>query len=111
MTLCNLGLQKRIEVFISLVRRVFCLFIRGFVPQVCEALSVGRVSAPAGVAPEALEEWEHSSKGYEHRVCTVDWVARPFSIRFSRPRHYFSRHRHSAGNATRIPSRPIQTAH
>ena len=35
----------------------------------------GRVSAPAGVAPEALEEWEHSSKGYEHRVCTVDWIA------------------------------------
>ena len=32
----------------------------------------GRVSAPAGVAPEALEEWEHSSKGYEHNVC---WLA------------------------------------
>ena len=32
----------------------------------------GRVSAPSGVAPEALEEWEHSSKGYEHNVC---WLA------------------------------------
>ena len=32
----------------------------------------GRISAPAGVAPEALEEWEHSSKGYEHNVC---WLA------------------------------------
>ena len=32
----------------------------------------GHVSAPAGVAPEALEEWEHSSKGYEHNVC---WLA------------------------------------
>ena len=28
----------------------------------------GHVSAPTGVAPEALEEWEHSSKGYEHNV-------------------------------------------
>ena len=34
--------------------------------------SWGRVSAPAVVAPEALEEWEHSSKGYEHNVC---WLA------------------------------------
>ena len=32
----------------------------------------GRVSAPTGVAPEALEEWEHLSKGYEHNVC---WLA------------------------------------
>ena len=28
----------------------------------------GRVSAPAGVAPEALEECLHSSKGYERRL-------------------------------------------
>ena len=28
----------------------------------------GRVSAPAGVAPEALEECLHSSKGYKRRI-------------------------------------------
>ena len=54
MTLCNLGLQKSNEVFISLVRRAFCLFIRGFVPRVCEALFVGarqrtRVCSPRGL--------------------------------------------------------------
>jgi len=111
MTLCNLGLQKNNEVFIFFWRGVpfACLF--GVLSlEFVKLFPWGRVSAPAGVAPEALEEWEHSSKGYEHRVCTVDRVARPFSVRFSRPRHYFSRHRHSAGNATRIPSRPIQTA-
>ena len=53
----------------------------------------GHINAPVGVAPEALEEWEHSSKGCEHNVCMVDWVLGPLSVRFSRPRHYFSRHR------------------
>ena len=47
------------------------------------------MSAPAGVAPEALEEYEHSSKGYEYRACVVDRVAQPFIIRFSRFRHSF----------------------
>ena len=28
----------------------------------------GRVSAPTGVAPEALEECLYSSKGYKHRL-------------------------------------------
>ena len=49
----------------------------------------GRVSAPAGVAPEALEECEHLSKGYEYRACVVDRVTQPFNIRFSRFRHSF----------------------
>ena len=49
----------------------------------------GCMSAPAGVAPEALEECKHSSKGYEYRVCVVDRVTRPFSIHFSRFRHSF----------------------
>ena len=71
----------------------------------------GCINAPVGVAPEALEEWKHSSKGYEHRVCMVDWVAGPLSVRFSRPRHYFSRHRHSAGYATHALFGPIQMAH
>jgi len=47
------------------------------------------MSAPTGVAPEALEEYEHSSKGYEYRACVVDRVAQPFIIRFSRFRHSF----------------------
>ena len=71
----------------------------------------GRVSAPADVAPEALEEWKHSSKGYERSVYMVGWVAGPLSVRFSRPRHYFSWHRHSASKATFAPCEPIQTAH
>ena len=71
----------------------------------------GRVSAPADVAPEALEEWKHSSKGYERSVCMVGWVAGPLSVRFSRPRHYFCWHRHSASKATFAPCEPIQTAH
>ena len=49
----------------------------------------GRVSAAAGVAPEALEECEHSSKGYERRVCVVDQVTLPLSIPFSRFQHSF----------------------
>ena len=35
--------------------------------------SWGRVSAPAGVAPEALEECLHSSKGYKRRSA---WLIR-----------------------------------
>ena len=54
----------------------------GWVPPLQEILVLecvkfppwGRVSAPVGVAPEALEEWKHSSKGYEHHVCMVDRV-------------------------------------
>ena len=72
-----------------------CSITWGFIPRICEVLSVERISAPAGVAPEALEEWKHSSKGCEHNVCMVDWVSGPLSIHFSRPRHYFSRHRRS----------------
>ena len=71
------------------------MILKGIIPRICEVLSVERVSAPAGVAPEALEEWKHSSKGCEHNVCMVDWVSGPLSIHFSRPRHYFSRHRRS----------------
>ena len=37
----------------------------------------GRISAPVGVAPEALEEWKHSSKNYKRRVCVVDRVRQP----------------------------------
>ena len=38
----------------------------------------GRVSAPAGVAPEALEECLHSSKGYKRRPAwLLNWGGRP----------------------------------
>ena len=49
----------------------------------------GRVSAPAGVAPDALEECAHSSKGYECRICMVDRVRQSLSFCLSRPRHSF----------------------
>ena len=54
MTLFNLGLQKSSEVFISLARRAFCLFIRGFVPRVCEALFVGVRQRTRGCSPRGL---------------------------------------------------------
>ena len=41
----------------------------------------GRVSTPAGVAPEALEECLHSSKGYKHRPAwLLNWGGRPASF-------------------------------
>ena len=55
----------------------------------------GRASAPAGVAPEALEECLHSSKGYIRRPAwLLYWGGRPASfsagigIRFSRPQFF-----------------------
>ena len=54
MTLCNLGLQKSNEVFISLARRAFCLFIWGFAPRVCEALSMGARQRTRGCSPRGL---------------------------------------------------------
>ena len=51
MTLCNLGLQKSNEVFISLARRAFYLFIRGFVPRDCEALSMAARQRTRGCSP------------------------------------------------------------
>ena len=55
----------------------------------------GRVSAPAGVAPKALEECLHSSKGYIRRpTWLLYWGGHPASfsagigIPFSRPRHF-----------------------
>ena len=41
----------------------------------------GRVSAPAGVAPEALEECLWSSKGYKRRPAwLLHWGGRPVSF-------------------------------
>ena len=41
----------------------------------------GRISAPAGVAPEALEESLYSSKGYKHRPAVLlRWGGRPASF-------------------------------
>ena len=41
----------------------------------------GRVSAPAGVAPEALEECLFSSKGYKRRPAgLLHWGGRPASF-------------------------------
>ena len=55
----------------------------------------GRVSAPAGVAPEALEESLCSSKGYKCCPTVLPHQGgRPASF-FSRQRHSFSRPRHS----------------
>ena len=55
----------------------------------------GRVSAPAGVAPEALEECLHSSKGYKRRSA---WSIRcgdlpssfsaDLGVLFSRPQRF-----------------------
>ena len=67
-TLCNFDSQKAMKS--SLLWRgvsFACLF--GVLSlELVKFFPWGRVSAPAGVAPEALKEWEHSSKGYEHSV-------------------------------------------
>ena len=65
-------------------------------PRICVKFPPwGRVSAPADVAPEALEESLYSSKGYKHRPAgLLHWDGRPTSF-FSRHRHSFSRPRHS----------------
>ena len=66
-----------------------------FGPRMCGVFSVGRVSAPAGVAPEALEECLLSSKGYKRRSAwLINWGDSPASfsaglgIPFSRLRHF-----------------------
>ena len=109
-TLCNLCLQEVMKSSFSWCGFASCLITRGFSLELVKFLPWGHVSAPTGVVPEALEEWNHSSKGYEHYVCLVGWVPGPHSVRFSRPRRYFSRHRHSTGNATCALFRPVQTA-
>ena len=61
----------------------------GWVPPLQEILVLecvkfppwGRVSAPAGVAPEALEECLYSSKGYKRRLAgLLYWGGRPASF-------------------------------
>ena len=61
----------------------------GWVPPLQEILVLecvkfppwGRVSAPAGVAPEALEECLYSSKGYKrHPTWLLHWGGRPASF-------------------------------
>jgi len=93
-SLCNIFSQKAMKSLLLWRGLLFCLIIRGFAPRACEVLSVGARQRTLGCSPKALEEWEHSSKGCKHNVCTVDWATGPLSIRFSRPRHYFSRHQH-----------------
>ena len=47
----------------------------------CEVSSVGRVSAPTGVALDALEECLYSSKGYKRRpVGLLHWGGRSASF-------------------------------
>ena len=94
-----------------MARFAFRLIHKGTIPRICEVLYVGARQRSRGCSPETLEEWKHSSKGYERSVCMVGWVAGPLSVRFSRPRHYFCWHRHSASKATFAPCEPIQTAH
>ena len=55
----------------------------------------GRVSAPAGVAPKAMEECLHSSRGYKRRPAwLIDWGDCPASfsaglgVPFSWPRRF-----------------------
>ena len=49
--------------------------------NMCEVSPRGRVSAPAGVAPEALEECLYSSKGYKCRPAVLlRWGGRPASF-------------------------------
>ena len=61
----------------------------GWVPPLQEILVLecvkfppwGRVSAPVGVAPEALEECLYSSKGYKRRLAgLLYWGGRPASF-------------------------------
>jgi hypothetical protein len=53
-----------------------------------------------------LEEWKHSSKGCEHRVCMVDWVARVHSVCFSRPRRSFQLEMHPRFLSVRFKQLP-----
>ena len=70
-TLCNLYLHGAIKSPFLLYGK----YDRGYrdvqrvtvLEYVCEVSLWGRVSAPAGVAPEALEECLYSSKGYKRR--------------------------------------------
>ena len=63
-------------------------YTEGYDPRICVKVpSWGRVGAPAGVAPEALEECLYSSKGYKRRHAGLPhWGVRPASF--------------SAGNST-----------
>ena len=50
-------------------------------PNMCEVSPWERISAPAGVSPEALEECLYSSKGYKRRPAgLLHWGGRPASF-------------------------------
>ena len=57
-------------------------YTEGYRPQICVKFPPwGRVSAPTGVAPEALEEYLYSSKGYKRRPAgLLHWGGRPASF-------------------------------
>ena len=68
-TLCNLYLHCAIKSLFLLYEkydRGYMGHKEGYMPRICvKSPSRGRISAPAGVAPEALEECLCSSKGYK----------------------------------------------
>ena len=52
-----------------------------FGPRMCEVSCVGARQRTRGVAPEALEECLHSSKGYKRRPAwLLHWGGRPVSF-------------------------------
>ena len=67
-TLCNLYLQKAMKSSLLWRGMPFACLFGVLSLELVKFFLWGRVSAPMGVAPEALEKWEHSSKGYEHSV-------------------------------------------
>ena len=81
---------------IVVLMRAFKLVCRGFRFLECVKFPPwGRISAPASVAPEALEECLHSSKGYKYRPawltdwgdCSSSFLA-GIGVPFSRPQHF-----------------------
>ena len=65
MTLCNLGLQKVMKSSFLWRGLLFACLLGVLSLELVKFFPWGRVSAPASVAPEALEENLCSSKGYK----------------------------------------------
>ena len=94
-TLCNFCAQKAMKSLLLWRGLLFACLLGVLSLELVKFFPWGCINAPVGVAPEALEEWKHSSKGCEHNACMVGWLAGLHSVRFSQPRHYFSQPRRS----------------
>ena len=73
-TLYNLGLQKAMKSSFLWRGLLFACLLGVLSLELVKFFPWGRVSAPAGVAPEALEEWLIAPEARSRAVSIVVWL-------------------------------------